>query len=129
MHADTLNKPLDHATALPARYYLGEAMLAMERRAVFARSWQLVAQQRQRGEPDRGQRILELVQQHAGETGTLGQTPLLPGQLLRSAPDLLVQQLLLALRQLVTPTGRRSLKSNFACPVATLSPGLRPSLL
>ena len=36
-------KQLDLASALPARYYFGEDMLAMEHRSVFARSWQLVA--------------------------------------------------------------------------------------
>jgi choline monooxygenase len=57
MHPDTMNKALDHATALPARYYAGEAMLAMEQRAVFARSWQLVAQQGQLAEP--GDHVVE----------------------------------------------------------------------
>jgi choline monooxygenase len=37
------SKVLELASALPARYYFGEDMLAMEQRAVFARSWQLVA--------------------------------------------------------------------------------------
>ncbi|MDE1894774.1 MAG: Rieske 2Fe-2S domain-containing protein [Xanthomonadaceae bacterium] len=46
MPADT-TQPLEQATALPARYYAGEAMLAMEQRAVFARSWQLAAHQGQ----------------------------------------------------------------------------------
>ena len=51
MHTDTVVEPLDRAHALPARYYAGEAMLAMEQRAVFARSWQLVAQQGQLAGP------------------------------------------------------------------------------
>jgi choline monooxygenase len=29
MHTDTVVEPLDRAHALPARYYAGEAMLAM----------------------------------------------------------------------------------------------------
>jgi choline monooxygenase len=59
MHPDTMNKALDHATALPARYYASEAMLAMEQRAVFARSWQLVAHQGQLAEP--GDHVVEQV--------------------------------------------------------------------
>jgi choline monooxygenase len=39
------------AHALDAKYYLGEDMLAMERRAVFGHSWQLVAHQGQLAEP------------------------------------------------------------------------------
>ena len=35
--------PLEQASALPARYYFGAHVLEMELRAVFARSWQLVA--------------------------------------------------------------------------------------
>ena len=35
--------PLELATALPARYYAGEAAHARDLRAVFGRSWQLVA--------------------------------------------------------------------------------------
>ena len=50
MSADTAIEPLDHAHALAARYYASEPMLAMERRAVFARSWQLVAHQGQLAE-------------------------------------------------------------------------------
>ena len=48
-------------------------------------------------------------------------TTTLVASLVTAAPD--------TLRQLVTPTGRRSLKSNLAWPVATLSPCLRSSLL
>ncbi len=59
MHTDTMKKPLDHATALPARYYVGEPMLAMEQRAVFARSWQLVAHQEQLAEP--GDHVVEQI--------------------------------------------------------------------
>ena len=35
-------QPLTHARALPARYYTDAAALALDARAVFARSWQLV---------------------------------------------------------------------------------------
>jgi choline monooxygenase len=35
-------QPLSHAHALPARYYTDPAVEALDRRAVFARSWQLV---------------------------------------------------------------------------------------
>ena len=59
MHAETSPPDLDRATALPARYYVGEAMLAMEQRAVFARSWQLVAHQGQLAEP--GDHVVEQV--------------------------------------------------------------------
>ena len=38
---------LDRARALPARYYHGADMLALEQRAVFARSWQPIAHQEQ----------------------------------------------------------------------------------
>ena len=48
---DTGIEALDHAHALPARYYAGHAALALEQRAVFARSWQLVAHQGQLAEP------------------------------------------------------------------------------
>ncbi|HKU79168.1 MAG TPA: Rieske 2Fe-2S domain-containing protein, partial [Rhodanobacteraceae bacterium] len=48
---DTLVEELNRARALPARYYTGESMLAIEQRAVFARSWQLVAHQEQLAEP------------------------------------------------------------------------------
>lgn len=59
MSTDTMTQPLAHATALHARYYAGEAMLAMEQRAVFARSWQLVAQQGQLAEP--GDHVVEQI--------------------------------------------------------------------
>ncbi|MGN6228391.1 MAG: aromatic ring-hydroxylating oxygenase subunit alpha [Dyella sp.] len=59
MPAETSHSGLDRATALPARYYVGEAMLAMEHRAVFARSWQLVAHQGQLAEP--GDHVVEQV--------------------------------------------------------------------
>ncbi|HEX7112503.1 MAG TPA: SRPBCC family protein [Mizugakiibacter sp.] len=59
MQADPLIEPLDRAHALPARYYVGEAMLAMERRAVFARSWQLVAHRHQLAEP--GDHVVEAI--------------------------------------------------------------------
>ena len=58
MH-DHLASPLDHATALSARHYFGESMLALEHRAVFARSWQLVAHQGQLAEP--GDHVVEQV--------------------------------------------------------------------
>jgi choline monooxygenase len=48
---DTATTDLDHAQALPARYYVGNGMLAMEQRAVFARSWQPLAHQDQLAEP------------------------------------------------------------------------------
>jgi len=65
MSADTAIEPLDHAHALAARHYSGEPMLAMERRAVFARSWQLVAHQGQLAEP--GDHVV----------GEIGQVPVL----------------------------------------------------
>ena len=40
---DLAPQPLDHATALPARYYTDPALPALERRAIFDRSWQLIA--------------------------------------------------------------------------------------
>ena len=42
---------LAHARAMSPEYYSGEATLALERRAVFARSWQLVARADQLSEP------------------------------------------------------------------------------
>lgn len=59
MHADTDLHELGHARALSPRYYAGEAMQAMEQRAVFARSWQLVAHQGQLAEP--GDHVVEHV--------------------------------------------------------------------
>lgn len=50
-NADTAIESLDRAHALPARYYVGEQMLAMERRAVFARSWQPLAHREQLAVP------------------------------------------------------------------------------
>lgn len=48
MHTETVSRdltpqPLDHATALPARYYVDPSLHAIERRAIFDRSWQLIA--------------------------------------------------------------------------------------
>lgn len=40
-------QPLDHALALPARYYTDPRMPALDARAVFAPSWQLVCHQSQ----------------------------------------------------------------------------------
>ena len=57
MRAVDEEKALELASALPARYYFGEDMLAMEQRAVFARSWQLVAQHAQLAEP--GDHVVE----------------------------------------------------------------------
>lgn len=57
MRAVDAVKELERASALPARYYFGEDMLAMEQRAVFARSWQLVAHHAQLAEP--GDHIVE----------------------------------------------------------------------
>jgi choline monooxygenase len=45
-----LPNALRHASALSARHYFGEEMLALERRNVFSRSWQLVAHQGQLAE-------------------------------------------------------------------------------
>ncbi|MBY4599182.1 Rieske 2Fe-2S domain-containing protein [bacterium BD-1] len=59
MHTPDKITALESATALPARFYVGEAMLAMEKRAVFARSWQLVAHQGQLAEP--GDHVVEQV--------------------------------------------------------------------
>ncbi|MEI2420289.1 hypothetical protein V6O07_08440, partial [Arthrospira platensis SPKY2] len=42
---------LDTATALPARYYCGPDSAEFDRRAVFARSWQLFAHESQLAEP------------------------------------------------------------------------------
>jgi choline monooxygenase len=41
--ADLAPQALDHATALPARYYTDPSLPALERRAIFDRSWQLIA--------------------------------------------------------------------------------------
>ncbi|MGQ4583097.1 SRPBCC family protein [Lysobacter sp. F60174L2] len=41
--ADLAPQPLDHATALPARFYTDPAMVARDRAAIFDRSWQLIA--------------------------------------------------------------------------------------
>ena len=65
MHIDDPETPLDRAHALPARYYFGEAMLEMEQRTVFARSWQLLARSDQLTEP--GDHVVE----------TIGQVPVL----------------------------------------------------
>ena len=59
MHTDTMVEELNRARALPARYYAGDAMLAMEQRAVFARSWQLVAYREQLAEP--GDHVVEQI--------------------------------------------------------------------
>jgi choline monooxygenase len=59
MRAVDAVKELETATALPARYYFGEDMLAMEQRAVFARSWQLVAHHAQLAEP--GDHVVERI--------------------------------------------------------------------
>ncbi len=57
MHAHDPVKALERASALPARYYFGAAMLALEQRAVFAHSWQLVAHHAQLAEP--GDHVVE----------------------------------------------------------------------
>ena len=59
MHTSDPIVALESATALPARFYVGDAMLAMEKRAVFARSWQLVAHQGQLAEA--GDHVVEQV--------------------------------------------------------------------
>ncbi|WP_325140421.1 aromatic ring-hydroxylating oxygenase subunit alpha [Dokdonella sp.] len=50
---------LDSAHALPARCYIGEAMLEMEQATVFAQSWQLVAHCGQLAEP--GDHVVEQI--------------------------------------------------------------------
>lgn len=59
MQPDTMIEDLDRAHALPARYYAGDTALAMERSAVFARSWQLVAHREQLAEP--GDHVVEQI--------------------------------------------------------------------
>ena len=49
--ADSAPVDLGHAAALPPRYYTGDDMLAMEQRAVFARSWQPLAHREQLAGP------------------------------------------------------------------------------
>jgi len=44
---DLASQPLEQASALPAHHYAGAAADALDRRAVFARSWQLVAHRSQ----------------------------------------------------------------------------------
>jgi choline monooxygenase len=56
---------LEHASALPARYYFGDAMLEHEQQVVFARSWQLVGHREPLAEP--GDHIVE----------TIGKVPIL----------------------------------------------------
>ena len=65
MYREIQTSPLDHAHALPARFYVGEAMLDMEHEAVFARSWQLVSHRAQLAEP--GDHVIE----------TIGKVPIL----------------------------------------------------
>jgi choline monooxygenase len=59
MPTDTMIEDLNRARALPAHYYADDATLAMERRAVFARSWQLVAHQGQLAEA--GDHVVEQI--------------------------------------------------------------------
>ena len=59
MRAVDAAKDLELASALPARYYFGEDMLAMEQRSVFAHSWQLVAHHSQLAEP--GDHVVEKI--------------------------------------------------------------------
>ena len=40
---DLASQPLGHATALPARFYTDPAMVAVDRRMIFDRGWQLLA--------------------------------------------------------------------------------------
>ncbi|MHB8911072.1 MAG: aromatic ring-hydroxylating oxygenase subunit alpha [Lysobacter sp.] len=40
---DLASQPLTHATALPAAFYTDPAMVALDRRAIFDRGWQLLA--------------------------------------------------------------------------------------
>jgi len=55
--ATSQSVPLAQAHALSARHYFGDDMLALERRQVFGRSWQLVAHQGQLAEP--GDHVVE----------------------------------------------------------------------
>lgn len=50
------SQPLDHALALPARYYTDPRMVELDRRAIFDRSWQLVAHESQL--PDVGDHLV-----------------------------------------------------------------------
>jgi len=59
MRAVDAAKTLELASALPARYYFGDDMLAMEQRSVFAQSWQLVAHHNQLAEP--GDHVVEKI--------------------------------------------------------------------
>lgn len=59
MRAVDAAKELELASALPARYYFGDDMLAMEQRSVFAQSWQLVAHHNQLAEP--GDHVVEKI--------------------------------------------------------------------
>jgi len=55
--ADLLaSQPLSHAHALPAKYYVDPAMEALDKAAVFARSWQLVGHETQ--VPDAGDHLV-----------------------------------------------------------------------
>ncbi|MGH8084600.1 MAG: aromatic ring-hydroxylating oxygenase subunit alpha [Lysobacter sp.] len=40
---DLIPQPLDHATALPARFYVDPGMAALDRRVAFGSGWQLIA--------------------------------------------------------------------------------------
>jgi choline monooxygenase len=40
---DLAPQPLDHATALPARYYVDQGIVAVDRRTAFECGWQLLA--------------------------------------------------------------------------------------
>ena len=59
MSREILTADLDHAHALPARFYVGDAMLEMEHEAVFAHSWQLVAHHAQLANP--GDHVVEQI--------------------------------------------------------------------
>jgi choline monooxygenase len=50
-HTDFAAQPLATTTALPARYYVDAQGAELDRRAVFARSWQLAAHATQLGSP------------------------------------------------------------------------------
>src|SRR5262245_26024805 len=41
--SDLAPQPLDHATALPARFYADPAYVAVDRALIFDRGWQLIA--------------------------------------------------------------------------------------
>ncbi len=59
MSVIAIQPSLEQARALPAHHYFGQDMLDLEHRAVFARSWQLLARQEQLAEP--GDHVVEQI--------------------------------------------------------------------